>query len=175
MSAPLEPCPTCARHVRTTETACPFCGAALGVAFRARAPRVAPRARLGRTAVFAFGAALAVSACSDGDDPPPPPGDMGGSGDAGGDDLGPPPLDMGDVDMGGIAPLYGEPPPPDDGGTPAIDGGGRDAGVDMGGIAPLYGLPPPEDASTPPADAGQPDAGDAGGIAPLYGLPPEPG
>ena len=27
MNAPLVPCPSCQRHVRITEGACPFCGA----------------------------------------------------------------------------------------------------------------------------------------------------
>ena len=60
----LEPCPHCARHVKISEAACPFCARSLADAFATRAPRVAPRARLGRAATFAFGV-LAMSACGD--------------------------------------------------------------------------------------------------------------
>jgi hypothetical protein len=59
----LEPCPHCHRHVRVNETACPFC--ARPVAF-ASAPRVTPRARVGRAAMFAFGVAASSQAgCGD--------------------------------------------------------------------------------------------------------------
>jgi hypothetical protein len=59
----LEPCPHCHRHVKVSETACPFC--AQLVAF-ASAPRVTPRARLGRAAMFAFGVAASSQAgCGD--------------------------------------------------------------------------------------------------------------
>lgn len=62
----LEPCPSCHRHVRIDETACPFCAGALD--FSDVAPRVSPRVRLGRAATFAFG--VVASACG-GDDPKP--------------------------------------------------------------------------------------------------------
>jgi len=63
MSA-LNPCPSCNRHVRADETACPFCAAALPS--RASLPeRVLPRGRLSRAALIAAGATLAgLSACS---------------------------------------------------------------------------------------------------------------
>ncbi len=68
---PLRPCLACSRHVRASERACPFCGAALPE--RVERALVA-RGRLGRAAIFAFRAssALALStltAC--GDDAPP--------------------------------------------------------------------------------------------------------
>jgi hypothetical protein len=55
----LAPCPSCRRHVRIDERACPFCAAAL--------PELAPRTiarggRLSRAAVFA-GASLLTAAC----------------------------------------------------------------------------------------------------------------
>jgi|SRR5580692_5205875 hypothetical protein len=53
----LRPCPSCARHARVSETACPFCGARLGEAFCTFAPPRAPAARLSRAALFAIGAA----------------------------------------------------------------------------------------------------------------------
>ena len=62
----LEPCPHCNRHVKVSETSCPFCAGALADAFANRAPRVAPRARLGRAAVFAFGVVATTQvACGD--------------------------------------------------------------------------------------------------------------
>lgn len=62
----LEPCPHCNRHVKVSETSCPFCACALADAFANRAPRVAPLARLGRAAVFAFGVvATTQAACGD--------------------------------------------------------------------------------------------------------------
>jgi hypothetical protein len=56
----LEPCPSCLRHVRTTEVACPFCAATLPESLRMRPhPRV-PLGQLGRRATFAFGMAVAA-------------------------------------------------------------------------------------------------------------------
>ncbi len=56
--AELHPCPACQRHAASTESSCPFCGAAL--------PRFSPRdlarGRFSRAAVFA-GAALATASC----------------------------------------------------------------------------------------------------------------
>jgi hypothetical protein len=65
----LEPCPHCHRHVKLDETACPFCARPL--AFAPRAPRILPRAPIGRAALFAFGV-LATQACG-GDDTSPTP------------------------------------------------------------------------------------------------------
>lgn len=53
----LAGCPTCSRHVRVHEPACPFCGASLD---GLKAPR--PRRALTRFAMIA-GAALSVAAC----------------------------------------------------------------------------------------------------------------
>jgi len=62
----LEPCPHCNRHVKVSETSCPFCAGVLADAFANIAPRVAPRARLGRAAVFAFGVVATTQvACGD--------------------------------------------------------------------------------------------------------------
>src|SRR5450432_2985721 len=67
----LVPCPECSRHVRVSETECPFCALPLNLAGTPE-PQL-PKTRLGRAATFAFGATLvsatALSACrSDGDD-----------------------------------------------------------------------------------------------------------
>jgi hypothetical protein len=66
----LAPCPECQRHVRKSETRCPFCGEAVSLAHLPPPPL--PGRRLGRAATFAFGAtvvgATALVACSDGSD-----------------------------------------------------------------------------------------------------------
>jgi hypothetical protein len=58
----LVPCPSCARHVRTTEERCPFCAAAVPGDVAA-VP--APTQRLSRAATYAFAtlAAAGVVAC----------------------------------------------------------------------------------------------------------------
>jgi len=144
MSNALIPCQSCARHVRATESACPFCAAALPVSARS-VQRALPKARLGRAATFAFGAAaLAVSAAACGDDDgddTTPPADLG--------------TDSSVRDLG-----------TSDSGTPDEDlGTAADLGTeqDLGGVGPLYG--------GPPVDAGEPDLG---GVAPAYGIPPSP-
>jgi hypothetical protein len=67
----LVPCPECSRHVRVSETQCPFCALPLDLA--GTPEPLLPRSRLGRAATFAFGATLvsatALAACSsDADD-----------------------------------------------------------------------------------------------------------
>jgi len=52
----LQPCTACHRHVASSETECPFCGAPIV----GEPPRALPIGRLSRAAVFA-GAALATS------------------------------------------------------------------------------------------------------------------
>jgi hypothetical protein len=147
MYQPLAPCPSCRRHVRTTESACPFCAAALPRDLAAPAIRPARR-RLGRAAAFAFGASVAVTGCGSEVSSDGIAGGVGGSNsDAGAYDAGP-------DDDGGTQAKYGAPPPPDDAGPD-----------DDGGTQAKYGAPPPPD------DAG-PD--DDGGSADLYGAPPSP-
>jgi hypothetical protein len=61
----LVPCPSCDRHVRATERACPFCSAALPEAALAAAPAVAPVAGRGLTrAAILFAGAAAITGCS---------------------------------------------------------------------------------------------------------------
>jgi hypothetical protein len=71
MSAFLHPCSGCRRHVKTSESACPFCGAALEprpVAAAAPVPagnvRISRAALLGLTAAGALSASLAMTDCS---------------------------------------------------------------------------------------------------------------
>jgi hypothetical protein len=119
--APLVPCPSCARHVRATESACPFCATA-------RVPSAAPVTRtpgqrLSRAALFALGAsAAAVAACSGSVTPlyGAPASDSGaldGTSDAKPDEdvqnlppYGIPPMDAGN-DGPVPVPAYGAPPP----------------------------------------------------------------
>jgi hypothetical protein len=60
----LVPCPSCSRHVRVCETACPFCRASLPASLRATAAPEPPRARLARAALFAFAASAATAAAT---------------------------------------------------------------------------------------------------------------
>jgi hypothetical protein len=62
----LTPCDACNRHVLNTEQSCPFCGAAVTGAMRARTPKP-PVGRLGRAAMMALSASVAgtTAACGD--------------------------------------------------------------------------------------------------------------
>lgn len=112
-------CTACARHVRSDESSCPFCDAAI----EPSPPPALPKRRLNRAATFAFGAALAgATACG---------------GTHTGDDAGPQ-VDSG-VDAGAIAQPYGLPPV--DAGPLPDAGSLPDAGVDSGPIAQPYGAP----------------------------------
>lgn len=64
MVGSLVPCPSCQRHVRVGESACPFCKGALSSAATSRVT-AGPTQRLGRAAIFAFSASLAAAGCSD--------------------------------------------------------------------------------------------------------------
>lgn len=165
MPVHLLPCPGCARHVRAGEAQCPFCLASIGDATAPAPPT--PIARLGRSATFAFGAAVAATIQVTGCSSPTTPGgtDSGIREDAGAvdaqmaeSDAGAEPVD------GGPAPLYGG--PPTDSGPEGVDAGSGSDVDGGGGPAPAYGAPP--------SDAGpmaQEDAG-GGGPVPLYGAPP---
>src|SRR5262245_56983060 len=63
MYRPLSPCPSCSRHVLTTEPTCPFCKSTLSAAETA-AP-IVPRG-LSRAAMLPLGATLALQGCSGG-------------------------------------------------------------------------------------------------------------
>ena len=133
--AHLVPCPSCARHVRVSEAACPFCRGALDESLRAQpAPQAAP-ARLSRAALYALGAAGTVTlaaACSQSVYGAPVTPD-----DAGPRDAGPPMVDA----------AYGGPPidggfDADDGAPPVVDAG-RDADDDASPLVDAaYGGPP---------------------------------
>jgi hypothetical protein len=119
----LHPCPSCTRHVRATETTCPFCAEA--IAIEAPTPRVVSE-RLGRAALFAVGAAVITSSgCAVAAYGAPPQ-------DSGPNDAAAAAADAGNPDSG-FFPPYGT--PPEDTGPP--DDGGHD-----GGLAGAYGGPP---------------------------------
>lgn len=151
MPAPLAPCPSCQRHVRTDAPACPFCASALDDTFRGSARRPAlPAARLGRAAIFAFGSAAiaSTSGCYDAHERGTP--------------RDPVPVDA-SMDTG-IALLYGTPPDMPDAAPIA-----RDAGVDSATIA-AYGTPPiDDDAGASGPEYGAPPDDDAGAQQALYG------
>jgi hypothetical protein len=112
------PCPSCERHVKEGDAACPFCGASVA---KAAAPvRVA--SRLSRSALFALSAAgaLSVTDCG-GTTSEPVYGAPVPAVDAGGDA----PQD------GSVQALYG---------APAVDAAGQLQ--DASGVA-IYGAAPP--------------------------------
>ena len=51
-------CVSCRRHVRSGDELCPFCGVPLSTEQRTSAPPELPRRRMGRAALFTFGATL---------------------------------------------------------------------------------------------------------------------
>jgi hypothetical protein len=138
----LVPCPQCSRHVRVSETACPFCALPLDLAGTPE-PQL-PRTRLGRAATFAFGATLvsasALAACgTDSDD------SSGGGGSAGATSgAGTGNSSAGSTSAAGTGsemPVYGAPAAGFTGvGTAGTGSGGNGAGG--GGEFPLYGAAP---------------------------------
>ncbi|MBN8612805.1 MAG: hypothetical protein J0L92_19575 [Deltaproteobacteria bacterium] len=147
----LRPCEGCGRHVRNTETTCPFCASALAVTPE-RTAVVLPRA--GRAAIMAFGAIASASTVGCGGVAPaygtPAPDAGPASIDAA------PSVEDDAFVMGGTDAAYGGPP---------LDAAVSDTSMaesDTGGGTNLYGGPPTEDAG------GQTDTGE-GGAVPLYG------
>ena len=150
MYHPLVPCPSCARHIRTFESSCPFCATALP---HDLASRIVPGAgigskRLNRGALAVFTASLAVTGavagavtgCGGSDSTTNPPGPTDGAAESAGDgskDSTPtdgPTADADVADEGGPVTLYGG--PTDTGTKP-------DAGPDDdGGSGAKYGAPP---------------------------------
>lgn len=148
----LVPCPDCQRHVRKTETHCPFCAAAMSLA-HVPAP-VLPSRRLGRAATFAFGAtflgAASLVGCSDDDDD----------------------------NIGSATPVYGA-PAAGAGNEPFHQGGASGEGgaeaQPNGGMTTIYGSPPGGGAGGEGQEiggAGPVNAGGQGGDFAIYGGPP---
>ncbi|HVZ70866.1 MAG TPA: hypothetical protein VHJ20_00710 [Polyangia bacterium] len=143
----LVPCLSCHRHVRVSEDACPFCGVERAAELRASSPPALPKRRLGRAALFTFGATLAAAAC----------GDVTPTGDGGAD---------GSTQDGGGG----------GGGTTASGGtGGATASGGSGGTTATGGKGGSGGAGGTTATGGNTGAGGLvaayGAPAPLYGLP----
>jgi hypothetical protein len=137
MYNPMAPCPECDRHIRISESDCPFCGYALSGRLAA-APDTTRR--MSRAAAFVFGATVAVSACGDtvtvDDDSSSnssSSASSSSSGGGGGQTLygGPAVGSGGSAGIGGNQAMYG---------APAVGGGGGSSGD--GGFSADYGAPP---------------------------------
>ena len=147
----LLPCGSCHRHIRVSDERCPFCGVALSLEQRASAPPVMPGRRLGRAALFAFGATMmGVAACSDdsgaGKDAGNPPA-ADGSADKGGGSGGSGTGGKGGSGGAGTGGQSGSGGASNDGGS-----GGMDGAVDRGGtggLAAAYGIPAMDAAPVP--------------------------
>src|SRR5882724_11130153 len=118
----LVPCPECSRHVRVSETECPFCALPLDLA--STPPPQLPRGRLSRAATLAFGATLvsatAISACGGDAEQSGGPSDAGAAG----------------VSIGGAVASYGGPA----GGQFGISGSGGAGGIPpLGAAGAIYG------------------------------------
>jgi hypothetical protein len=184
----LVPCPACERHVRVSETRCPFCGEGLDLA-NSPLP-VLPTRRLGRAATFAFSATLVAAACGGKSDRDDQLGNVGGTvstGGGGGTTPG---------DTGGTGTIYGAPGVggvgtggigggPGTGGAGAQGpggmgnagvgaaggsavGGASQGGASQGGAAGVLsngGVAGDDDAAGAAGEAGE------GGIVPPYGVP----
>jgi hypothetical protein len=142
-SMSLVPCPSCGRHVRPSERACPFCASALPDDLASRV-RPIPRGFVSRAAMMLFASTLGTAGavgCSSDSTTTTPPADTGVPSDTAGDAIDTMP-----------APAYGVP------WDSSIDTS-VDTGVDSA----------PTDAK--PTDAN--DAGDSADTmpAPAYGLP----
>jgi hypothetical protein len=142
MSGHLATCPACARHVRVTETACPFCRETFQVSFGESAPRRAPMVRLRRAALYALGVGTLTmsTACSKTTSSV----DAGGDTDAGQSSAGPAPQDAA-MDSLQVVALYGMPPLPEDAAVDAAQPSppAQDAGADASPLrSPHYGGPP---------------------------------
>ena len=132
----LHPCHSCGRHVRRSETRCPFC--AVLVSFEGVPERGVPSVRLGRAATFAFGAAVATSALAGCGPTSSSPDANGGSFDAA---YGGPPRDAAVVDLGGMDAAYGA--PPHDANAPDANSPDANSAVVDTGLSAAYGAPPP--------------------------------
>src|SRR5262245_2836172 len=92
--ATLVPCPGCARHVRASETTCPFCDSAIdAVPERVLAPMPNDRLLARAALTFAAVAATTLTACGkEPQDKPPPAPTNTGSDNLPAPAYGPPPM-----------------------------------------------------------------------------------
>jgi hypothetical protein len=167
----LARCPHCQRHLRLTETVCPFCEGSVEGRLTPKQTKPLQTRGLSRAGILALGASLAAAGALEGcaEEPDPEPEDEGNQ-----------------------VPIYGAPVQNDGSIAPmtSADAGVRDAGTsndaaasDSGTVMAIYGAPvqlkdsgvvavPVYGAPIQP-DAGNPDAGpaDAGRLVPVYGAP----
>jgi hypothetical protein len=131
MGIKLHPCGACARHIRTDEAACPFCGAPVPEGFGPAArPKFSPP--VSRAALLFVGAAAATG--------------------CGGSTSGSPPGDSGSADVTQDVAQDA----PTDSSTPISEAG--DDAADTGQPVALYGPGPVPDAGPPP-DSSTEDTG----------------
>jgi hypothetical protein len=146
--ARLIACPSCSRHVRTSESACPFCKGELPASFASLPAPRPPSERLSRAALYAFGASSIglAAACTNSTTVlygGPPPGvedasaDVANGGGGSGNDGSV--TDGAAPDSPTAQPLYGA---SFDGAIPIEDGspgGDRDSGTTAADGAPTDG------------------------------------
>ncbi len=128
MSQCLHPCPSCAQHLRASETTCPFCDAALPSGWNVCRRAAAPGRPMSRAALLFVGATVAAS-CG-GSVASQPGSDDGGkttTGEGGGG---------GEPDAMPVA-LYGPAPVFDAG--PRLDASPDTSEDDGGGMPIMYG------------------------------------
>lgn len=135
MSQCLHPCPSCAQHLRATETVCPFCALALPEGFGVCAQRAGPRGRpMSRAALLFVGATVTASCGGATETGTPADGGREATADSG-EETGPP------VTLYGPGPVFDAGPRPDAGAdapSEAASDGATDA-PSFDGSAVLYG------------------------------------
>lgn len=147
----LVPCAACSRHLRSSESRCVFCGAAVSARTRVAQP-AAPKGA-SRAAVFAFRAALLASAGTGCSSAHSGAADGGGHSHAGTPSL---PHEGGSTAGAVSFPLAGGAATAGTAGAPHA-GSGATAGTSRDAGAPLAGaiaLPQPDAAVLPSDDAG---------------------
>ena len=144
----LLPCPRCGRHLRRTETECPFCGAAVFEAFAVAPERPPVPLGISRAALFTLAAVSAAGTGCGGVAQTQNPSSGGSGSTASGG-------------SGGYAPHYGA-PPFSTGGSGGLSATGGSAGLASGGFAVFYGAPsPPMNTGGTPSTGGVPSTGGA--------------
>ncbi|HMJ54521.1 MAG TPA: hypothetical protein VK540_20710 [Polyangiaceae bacterium] len=147
MNALLVPCSSCRRHVRASESSCPFCAAALPFEVRAETVSAGPRRRLGSLAVMAFRAtalSAAMTTCGGKVEEPAEGGDASSDAAAGASGAGAGGSPSGSSGTGGSGGRGGSSGTGGSGGRGGFGTGGR-AGNPPGdgGPVPIYRATPP--------------------------------
>jgi hypothetical protein len=153
MNAVLVPCSHCRRHVRASESSCPFCAASLTFEVRPETVSSGPRRRLGSLAVMAFRATAltaAMTTCGGKVEEPADAGDDSSDAAGGASGAGVGGSSGGTSGIGGSGGTGGTSGTGTGGagGTGAIGGRGGTGGT--GGNPPFDGGPVPIYRATPP-------------------------